>query len=202
VTQISPQVMKQFFHAPEIYSTPQLVSTSFVGTAEYLAPEVIQGFGQTSSVDWWTFGVLIHEMAFGTTPFRGSSQKETFSQILHTDLNFPKNHIYPVSSSCKSLIKKLLVADSKKRLGANHGAPDIKKHSFFEGKVNFSLIRNDPPPIIPKMSSPTDTSNFREFKEEAEDSEVELGMSVEDNSMFKDFTPIEKNTERTPENHL
>jgi len=136
VTQISPQIIKQFFHAPEIYSTPQLITTSFVGTAEYLAPEVIQGFGQTSAVDWWTFGVLIYEMAFlGQLLFRGTSQKETFTQILHSDLNFPKGH--NVSSSCKALIKKLLATDSKKRLGAIHGAPDIKNIVFLREKQTF-----------------------------------------------------------------
>jgi len=54
------------------------------------------------------------------------------------------------------------------------------------------LIRNDQPPLIPNLTGPTDTSYFREFKEEAEDSEEEL--DAEDNVQFKDFTPIEKNT--------
>jgi protein-serine/threonine kinase len=54
----TPQVVKKMFSQPEIYSTPELATNSFVGTAEYIAPEVIQGYGQSSSVDWWTFGKL------------------------------------------------------------------------------------------------------------------------------------------------
>ena len=38
-------------------------TNSFVGTEEYIAPEVIKGSGQSSAVDWWTFGILIYEMA-------------------------------------------------------------------------------------------------------------------------------------------
>ena len=37
-------------------------TNSFVGTEEYIAPEVIKGCGHTSAVDWWTLGILIYEM--------------------------------------------------------------------------------------------------------------------------------------------
>jgi len=102
-----------FSNKPEIFSKPELVTNSFVGTAEYLAPEVINGDNQSSSVDWWTFGILLYEMVFGSTPFRGKSQNDTFSQILETELKYPETHIYPVSSACKSLIRKLLVLQQR-----------------------------------------------------------------------------------------
>ena len=41
---------------------PDLVTNSFVGTEEYVAPEVISGHGHSSAVDWWTFGILLYEM--------------------------------------------------------------------------------------------------------------------------------------------
>jgi serine/threonine protein kinase len=37
-------------------------TNSFVGTEEYIAPEVIKGCGHTSAVDWWTLGILVYEM--------------------------------------------------------------------------------------------------------------------------------------------
>jgi len=43
-------------------------TNSFVGTEEYIAPEVIKGCGHTSAVDWWTLGILIYEMLV-TLPF-------------------------------------------------------------------------------------------------------------------------------------
>jgi serine/threonine-protein kinase OXI1 len=53
-------------------------SNSFVGTEDYVAPEIIQGKGHEFSVDWWGLGVVIYEMLYGRTPFRGLNRKETF----------------------------------------------------------------------------------------------------------------------------
>ena len=56
------QVVREMFGGDikKVSSVPDLVTNSFVGTAEYIAPEVITGFGHSSSVDWWTFGILIY----------------------------------------------------------------------------------------------------------------------------------------------
>jgi protein-serine/threonine kinase len=138
-------------------------ATSFVGTEEYIAPEVIEGFGQSSSVDWWTYGILLYEMMCGSTPFKGRSQQETFDNIMHGDLKFPKDG--EIGKHAKDLIKKLLHPDPKKRLGAHDGAAEIKKHPWFKG-VQWALIRNDDPPIVPQLSDALDTSNFRVFPED------------------------------------
>jgi protein-serine/threonine kinase len=64
-------------------------TNSFVGTEEYIAPEVIKGCGHTSAVDWWTLGILIYEMLYGTTPFKGKNRNATFANILRDDVPFP-----------------------------------------------------------------------------------------------------------------
>jgi len=56
------------------------------------------------------------------------------------------------------LIKRLLDKDPRKRLGAEHGAADIKEHPFFKGKVNWALIRNQKPPIKPSLSNSISSS--------------------------------------------
>jgi len=63
-------------------------TNSFVGTEEYIAPEVIKGCGHTSAVDWWTLGILIYEMLYGTTPFKGKNRNATFANILRDDVPF------------------------------------------------------------------------------------------------------------------
>ena len=56
------------------------------------------------------------------------------------------------------MIKRLLDKDPRKRLGAEHGAADIKEHPFFKGKVNWALIRNQKPPIKPSLSNSISSS--------------------------------------------
>ena len=73
-------------------------TNSFVGTEEYIAPEVIKGCGHTSAVDWWTLGILIYEMLFGTTPFKGKNRNATFANILRDDVPFPENNASPQTS--------------------------------------------------------------------------------------------------------
>ncbi|ODH15186.1 AGC/RSK/RSK-UNCLASSIFIED protein kinase [Paracoccidioides brasiliensis] len=140
-------------------------TNSFVGTEEYIAPEVIKGDGHTSAVDWWTLGILIYEMLFGTTPFKGKSRNSTFANILRDEVPFPESSGSPqISNICKSLIRKLLIKDETRRLGARAGASDVKTHPFFR-TTQWALIRHMKPPMIPHQGRATDTINFRNVKE-------------------------------------
>ena len=121
-------------------------TNSFVGTEEYIAPEVIWGKGHTSAVDWWTLGIFIYEMVFGITPFKGATRNETFANILKNEVKFPEYN--SMSSSCRNLVKKLLVKDPAKRLGSKSGASEIKSHAFFK-TVQWDLLRNQKPPLVP-----------------------------------------------------
>ncbi|KAK5989037.1 Serine/threonine-protein kinase nrc-2 [Cladobotryum mycophilum] len=140
-------------------------TNSFVGTEEYIAPEVIKGSGHTSAVDWWTLGILIYEMLYGTTPFKGKNRNATFANILREDIPFPDHTGAPqISNLCKSLIRKLLIKDENRRLGARAGASDIKVHPFFR-TTQWALIRHMKPPIVPHQGRGIDTVNFRNVKE-------------------------------------
>lgn len=113
-------------------------TNSFVGTEEYIAPEVVNGVGQSSAVDWWTLGILIYEMLTGTTPFKGNYTDETFSNIVNEQLKWPED--ITATAECKNLVKKLLRREAEKRLGAENGASDIKRSKWFKD-FNFALIR-------------------------------------------------------------
>ncbi|ERS96315.1 AGC/RSK protein kinase [Sporothrix schenckii ATCC 58251] len=140
-------------------------TNSFVGTEEYIAPEVIKGSGHTSAVDWWTLGILIYEMLYGTTPFKGKNRNATFANILREEIPFPDHAGAPqISNLCKSLIRKLLIKDENRRLGARAGASDIKVHPFFR-TTQWALIRHMKPPIVPNQGKAIDTLNFRNVKE-------------------------------------
>jgi len=142
---------------------PDLITNSFVGTEEYVAPEVISGAGHSSAVDWWTFGILLYEMLFGKTPFKGRNRDDTFNQILKCGLKLPDTPV--VSREAKDLVKRLVTLNPKKRLGTQHGASDVKAHPFFNG-VKWALLLNQTPPIRPQMDHPFDTRNFRKIKDD------------------------------------
>ncbi|KAL6706743.1 serine/threonine protein kinase, AGC [Coniothyrium glycines] len=140
-------------------------TNSFVGTEEYIAPEVIKGCGHTSAVDWWTLGILIYEMLYGTTPFKGKNRNATFANILRDEVPFPEGGNSPaVSNLCKSLIRKLLIKDETRRLGSRAGASDIKTAPFFR-TTSWALLRHMKPPIIPHQGHGIETPNFRNVKE-------------------------------------
>nr|AML78202.1 putative LOV domain-containing protein [Anisacanthus quadrifidus] len=131
--------------APIFVAEPMRASNSFVGTEEYIAPEIITGAGHTSAVDWWALGILLYEMLYGYTPFRGKTRQKTFANILHKELKFPKSK--EVSLHGKQLMYRLLHRDPKSRLGSREGANEVKQHPFFRG-INWALIRCLDPPKL------------------------------------------------------
>nr|AML76660.1 putative LOV domain-containing protein [Triglochin maritima] len=130
---------------PVFVAEPMRASNSFVGTEEYIAPEIITGSGHTSAVDWWALGILLFEMLYGYTPFRGKTRQKTFANILHKDLKFPGNIL--VSIPARQLMHRLLHRDPSNRLGSSEGANEIKKHPFFRG-IKWSLVRGTSPPKL------------------------------------------------------
>ena len=143
-----PEVVNQVSPWPELIAEPSDArSMSFVGTHEYLAPEIIKGDGHGSAVDWWTFGIFLYELLFGKTPFKGSGNRATLFNVIGQPLRFPE---YPVVSfPARDLIRGLLAKEPQQRLGYKRGATEIKQHPFFEG-VNWALIRCASPPEVPR----------------------------------------------------
>lgn len=133
---------------PELMAEPTNVrSMSFVGTHEYLAPEIIRGEGHGSAVDWWTFGIFLYELLHGTTPFKGSGNRATLFNVVGQPLRFPETP--QVSFVARDLIRGLLVKEPHKRIAYKRGATEIKQHPFFEG-VNWALVRSAMPPHVPE----------------------------------------------------
>ncbi|KAF2749851.1 Pkinase-domain-containing protein [Sporormia fimetaria CBS 119925] len=98
---------------------------SFVGTAEYVSPELLTDKNACKASDLWAFGCIIYQLLAGRPPFKAANEYQTFQKIVGLEYTFPDG-FPPVA---KDLIERLLVLDPVKRLPIEH----IKTHPFFEG---------------------------------------------------------------------
>uniref|UniRef100_A0A3B4VH48 Protein kinase C n=1 Tax=Seriola dumerili TaxID=41447 RepID=A0A3B4VH48_SERDU len=136
-------------------------ATTFCGTPDYIAPEILLGQKYTFSVDWWSFGVLVYEMLIGQSPFQGDDEDELFESIRSDTPHYPRW----ITKEAKNLLELLFERDPSRRLGV---VGDIRAHAFFK-TINWLALekREVDPPFKPKVKSPSDCSNFdREFLSE------------------------------------
>jgi serine/threonine protein kinase len=113
-------------------------------------------------------------MLYARTPFQGYDDKSTLRHIIdyaNAELPIPNSNPYgPISDSCKDLIRKLLTADPKERLG-HKGASEIRNHPFFRA-INFKEIWKQKAPLVPIIRDSLDfrdsfnTSNFESDADE------------------------------------
>jgi serum/glucocorticoid-regulated kinase 2 len=84
---------------------PKETTKSFVGTPEYVAPEIIMQKGHDKSVDIWCFGIILYEMTFGIPPFYNKNQNMMLNWVVKLEPNFPK--LVPISEELQDLIVKV-----------------------------------------------------------------------------------------------
>ncbi|XP_077459062.1 protein kinase C delta type-like [Stigmatopora argus] len=136
-------------------------ASTFCGTPDYIAPEILLGHQYTFSVDWWSFGVLLYEMLIGQSPFQGDDEDELFESIRSDTPHYPRW----ISKEAKKLLELLFERDPTRRLGV---VGNIRAEPFFKS-INWPTLekRQEEPPFKPKVKSPSDCSNFdREFLSE------------------------------------
>ncbi len=141
------------------WSEQRDTTTTFCGTAEYLAPEVIQGVAYSYEVDWWSFGTMLYEMLTGITPFWADTHADMYVRVLHDELVFPEDRV--LDTDTKSILRGLLQRNPLLRMKE----PRIKKHPYFS-MIEWSHVfhKRYIPPYIPPINplDETDTQNFDE----------------------------------------
>ena len=131
---------------------------SCVGTAFYVAPEVLYKIEYDKSIDYWSLGIILYEMLIGENPFKGNNNREICKKVKEYEnyFKFPKNS--KISAEAKDLILNLVTL-KENRLDST----SIKKHQFFKD-FNWKKVRSMKPPFIPKIKNECDYSCFKLLK--------------------------------------
>lgn len=154
---------------------PGDTTSTFCGTPNYIAPEILQGVEYSFSVDWWALGVLLYEMLAGKSPFDivGANDNPDFNTedflfqvILERPIRIPRS----LSVKAASILKGFLNKNPSDRLGCHPetGFTDIISHPFFR-TIDWELLeqRQVPPPHRPRLEGDRDLANFPpEFTDE------------------------------------
>ncbi|XP_076277228.1 protein kinase C iota type isoform X4 [Lasioglossum baleicum] len=151
-------------------------TSTFCGTPNYIAPEILQGDDYSFSVDWWALGVLLYEMLAGRSPFDVAGASENpdqntedylFQVILEKTIRIPRS----LSVKAASVLKGFLCKDPVRRLGCGKRPAaflDIVAHPFFKA-IDWEMLEQKQvtPPYKPRLDSDRDLANFPpEFTDE------------------------------------
>ncbi|RKP27530.1 phosphoinositide-dependent kinase-1, partial [Syncephalis pseudoplumigaleata] len=123
-------------------------SNSFVGTAEYVSPELLTNKSATRSCDWWAFGCIVYQLLAGRPPFKAANEYLTFQKIIQLEYKFPPG--FP--ETARDLVQKLLVLDPAHRLGSGpSGVQALQSHAFFASIDWEQLTQQTPPRLLPYL---------------------------------------------------
>ncbi|KAI1706462.1 protein kinase domain-containing protein [Ditylenchus destructor] len=148
---------------------PMDTTSTFCGTPNYIAPEILRGDEYGFSVDYWALGVLMFEMMAGRSPFQllanedeQNTEDYLFQIILERVIRIPRQ----LSVRAANILKGFLNKEPTERLGCKpdieEGLHDIKNNSFFKSTIDWELLeqRQVRPPYNPNVAGDRDLQRF------------------------------------------
>ena len=127
-------------------------ANSFVGTAEYVSPELLTEKAATTVSDIWAIGCICYQMLAGRPPFKASNEYQIFQKITKLEYTYP-SYFPPLA---EEFCRKILVLNPKERLGGDgSGVRALMDHPFMAGiDWDAMRVRSIPPPpmshLVPK----------------------------------------------------
>eukprot|EP00850_Spirogloea_muscicola_P008961 SM000049S16732 [mRNA] locus=s49:378172:380156:- [translate_table: standard] len=140
-------------------------NSSFVGTADYVSPEVLNSQPVTTGADLWALGCVVYQMLAGRPPFQAASEYLCFQRVMARDLYFSDSF----DSDARDLVDRLLTEEPSGRLGAG-GYAELKAHPFFTG-VDWADPRKQ---AAPELAQSSTSSSDDADEDEDDDDDWEL----------------------------
>jgi 3-phosphoinositide dependent protein kinase-1 len=120
-------------------------TNSFVGTAEYVAPELLTDKETCMASDWFAMGSIVYQMLTGRPPFRAKTEYLAMEKVKAREFQFPVG--FP--DAARSFVDGLLTVSVADRLGSGPGgADDIRTHTPFFADFDRATLDQDPPEIV------------------------------------------------------
>ena len=149
-------------------------ASSFVGTAEYVSPELLTDKSACKASDLWAFGCIVYQLLAGRPPFKAGNEYQTFQKIVALEYDFPRG--FPAEA--RDLVERLLVLEPQRRLTIEH----IKNHPFFDGiKWGKGLWSQKTPKLktyVPAPNPPIKLNGSNNASQEAFPPDIAIGHSV------------------------
>ena len=130
----------------------------FVGTAQYVSPEVLNDADASEASDLWALACIVFQMLSGEPPFAAPVEYAIFKKIEERDFAFPSDGFPP---RARELVDAMLQLEPDARLGAPAcgGYAALKAHPFFtddvEAPIDFASVHlSPPPPLVPPPPMP------------------------------------------------